>query len=375
MRIVHVIDSGGLYGAEIMLLNLMSEQVAMGFEPVLASMGEHAIADKPLEEEARRRGLQVQVFRMMPGPNVLGALEILRFARREKATLLHSHGYKGNILLGLIPRRIRKIPMIATIHGWTGTGEINRMMLYEWFDSLALNFIDRIVLVNEAMKSHPKLRNRPRLRMEVVMNGIPLAGDPVDLGDGKGLDREVRDFCRGGYTLGAIGRFSREKGFDRLIEAVAILAPKRQDLRLVILGDGDLRRELEQKVRELGLQNRVLMPGYRDNARNYLPFFRVFVLSSLTEGLPLVLLEAMQAGVPVVATSVGGIPEVLQHGKAGVLVPAPRAVDLSEGIGRVMVDEALAAEMADRCKKIVVGTYSARAMAENYAKIYTRLVD
>ncbi|KAA0890485.1 glycosyltransferase [Oryzomonas rubra] len=372
MRIVHVIDSGGLYGAEIMLLNLMSEQVAMGFEPVLASMGEHAIAGKPLEEEARRRGLRVQVFRMMPGPNVLGALEILRFARREKATLLHSHGYKGNILLGLIPRRIRKIPMIATIHGWTGTGEINRMMLYEWFDSLALNFIDRIVLVNEAMKSHPKLRNRPRLRMEVVMNGIPLASDPVD---GKGLDREVRDFCRGGYTLGAIGRFSREKGFDRLIEAVAILAQKRQDIRLVILGDGDLRRELEQKVRELGLENRVLMPGYRENARSYLPFFRVFVLSSLTEGLPLVLLEAMQAGVPVVATSVGGVPEVLQHGKAGILVPAPRAVDLSEGIGRVMMDEALAAEMADRCKKIVVSTYSSRAMAENYAKIYTRLVD
>ncbi|KAB0668534.1 glycosyltransferase [Oryzomonas sagensis] len=375
MRIVHVIDSGGLYGAEIMLLNLMSEQVAMGFEPVLASMGERAVADKPLEEEARRRGLRVQVFRMRSGPNVVGALEVLRFARREKATLLHSHGYKGNILLGLIPRSIRKIPMIATIHGWTGTGEINRMMLYEWFDSLALNFIDRIVLVNEAMKSHPKLRNRPRLRMEVVTNGIPLASDPVDLVDGKGLDREVRDFCRGGYTLGAIGRFSREKGFDRLIEAVAILAQRRQDIRLVILGDGDLRKDLERKVRELGLENRVLMPGYRENARDYLPFFRVFVLSSLTEGLPLVLLEAMQAGVPVVATSVGGVPEVLQHGKAGILVPAPRAVDLSEGIGRVMVDEALAAEMADRCKKIVVGTYSARAMAENYAKIYRRLVD
>jgi glycosyltransferase involved in cell wall biosynthesis len=375
MRIVHVIDSGGLYGAEIMLLNLMSEQVAMGFDPVLASMGEHTIADKPLEEEARRRGLQVKSFRMRPGPNVLGALDILRFARSEKTDLLHSHGYRGNILLGLIPRRIRKIPMIATIHGWTGTGEINRMMVYEWVDSLALNFIDRIVLVSEAMKDHPRLKNRPRLHMEVVMNGLPLANNLADPTDGKELDRDILDFCRGGYTLGAIGRFSREKGFDQLIEAVSILAKRRQDIRLVILGDGHQRRDLEKRVLDLGLENQVLLPGYKGNARNYLPFIRIFVLSSLTEGLPLVLLEAMQAGIPIVATSVGGVPEVLQHGKAGILVPASRAVDLSEGIGRVMMDEATAAKMADRCKELIVSTYSARAMAENYAKIYTKLIN
>ena len=129
MKVLHVIDSGGLYGAEVMLLNLMSEQVAMGLEPILASIGDPGITEKPLETEAIRRGLPVKVFRMRPGPNVWGALKILRFARSELVGLLHSHGYKGNILFGLMPRMLRRIPMVATVHGWTWTGGISRMGL------------------------------------------------------------------------------------------------------------------------------------------------------------------------------------------------------------------------------------------------------
>ena len=135
MKILHIIDSGGLYGAEVMLLNLMGEQVALGLTPILVSIGDPGVAEKPLEAEAKRRGLRVEMFRMRPGPNILGAFEIMRFARGERAELLHSHGYKGNILFGFLPRFVRRMPMVTTLHGWTWSGGMTRMLLYEWLDS------------------------------------------------------------------------------------------------------------------------------------------------------------------------------------------------------------------------------------------------
>src|SRR5512133_42173 len=290
MKILHVIDSGGLYGAEVMLLNLMNEQVAMGLEPILASIGDPDCAEKGIEAEAHRRDLRVATFRMRPGPNIVGALEVLRFARREKCDLLHSHGYKGNILFGFLPRWLRRMPMVATVHGWTWSGGMTRMMVYEWLDSLSLARMDRVVLVSEAMKNHPRLRNRPNLTVDVVTNGLPDNYVVNGVGGCEGLDREILDFCRQSYTIGAIGRLSPEKGFDLLLEAVAGLVAEGSDVQLLLLGEGGLRCRLEERVQELALVKRVLMPGYIHNARNYLSYLKLFTMPSITEGRPIVLL-------------------------------------------------------------------------------------
>lgn len=157
MKILHIIDSGGLYGAEIMLLSLAEEQVGQGLEPIIASIGEPGIKEKPLEIEAKKRGLRVKRFRMRPGPNFLGAVEILRFARQEGCELLHSHGYKGNILFGLLPRCMRQIPLIGSLHGYTSTTGFNKMRVYEWLDSLSLRFLDQVVLVNGGYAEAPEI--------------------------------------------------------------------------------------------------------------------------------------------------------------------------------------------------------------------------
>jgi len=353
-----------------MLLNLVDEQRKMGLEPIIASIGTPDTTEKPLESEALRRGVRIEKFRMRPGLNFPGAYKVLRFAWEENVNLLHSHGYKVNILFGLFPGKIRKLPMVTTIHGWTWTGGINRMMVYEWLDSFSLNFIDRIVLVNRAMKEHPRLKGRSRLNMEVVENGIPTKNE---LSDAALLDGKIVEFCSGGYTVGAIGRLSREKGFDLLLEAVSMLLNNGRDIRLVIMGEGSLRDDLEGRVWKLGLGSRVLMPGYVGNARNYLPFFKMFVISSLTEGLPIALLEAMLAGVPIVSTSVGGVPEVLQHGRAGVLVPASSASDLADGIDKLIIDSSAAMRMSAIGKELVMNWYSTRSMAVKYNSVYEKL--
>lgn len=368
MRVLHVIDSGGLYGAEKMLLSLAGEQQRLGLAPALASIGRPGEGAKAVEREAAVRGLAVEPFRMRSGPNFPGALDIARFARAGGAELIHTHGYKADILFGFLPRMLRRLPVVATVHGWTERQGLNRMRFYAALHGLSLRFVDRVVLVNGAMRSHPRLRGCRQERLAVVANGLSL----TDEGEGRSqpADPAVLQFCSGGYTLGAIGRLSIEKGFTILLDAFASLAAQDPRLRLLILGEGPQRPVLEAKISQLGLEQRVLLPGYREGAARYLPSLGAFVLPSLSEGLPMVLLEALHAGVPVVATRVGGVPEVLEGEAAGILVCPGDAGALSRGIGRLLADPAAAAERVSYGRRLLESRYTARAMAQKYLEIY-----
>ena len=350
-----------------MLLGLAVEQQQLGLEPVIVSIGEPGIKEKPVEREARSRGVQVVPFRMRPGPNVFGTTEILRYARNTRTDLFHSHGYKGNILLGMLPRRVRRLPVITTIHGWTSRPGLNKMRLYEYLDSFCLRYLDRVVLVNKGMRSHARLRGCRPDRLMVVENGITL---PVQRKSAVELDPALLTFMEGGYTVGAIGRLSPEKGFAVLLEAFARLAAENPELRLLIIGEGVERPLLEERIRSLGLQGRVLLPGYREAAAGYIPFLGTFVLPSLSEGLPMVLLEALYAQVAVVATRVGGVPEVLDQGDAGILVSPGGVEELTEGIRKTVADRAGAERMAKRGITLLESRYTARTMAEKYLKVY-----
>lgn len=370
VKILHVIDSGGLYGAEVMLLNLMHEQVRLGCNPALASIGTREQGEKPLETEARKRGFQVHTFRMLPGPNVPGALRIVKLAVRESFDLYHTHGYRSDILIGFLPRFIRRLPVVSTLHGWTNNGDFSRMTLYEYVDKISLRRIDRVVVVNGSMKNKVGLRG-----LRVVDNGIPV-DDFEAVSDGRvtgGIDDDIASFCRKGFTFGAIGRLSLEKGFSNLIEAVKI-ASETYDIRLAIIGDGPLRKLLNDRIHALNLSGRVMLAGYRDGASKYLPCFKGFVLPSLTEGLPMVILEAMLASVPILATRVGGVPEVLENGDAGILLNTGSVQDIADGMIKFVANPDLGLRLAERARARVRDKYSSRLMAEKYNDIYRELV-
>jgi len=296
-------------------------------------------------------------------------MQIMRFAREKRFNVLHSHGYKGNILFGLLPRQLRRLPMVTTVHGWTSTGRWqSRMALYEALDGLSLRCIDRVVVVNEGMLAHPRLQGRRAGKVQIINNGLseaPVAA-PV-------LDPEIVRFCQRGPTLGAIGRLSPEKGFDVLLQAFALCRSKQPQVRLLILGEGGERLRLEALVKELGLSDYVAMPGYRPGASAYLPLLRGLVLSSHTEGLPMILLEAMQAGIPIAATAVGGIPSVLDNGNCGLLVPAAEPDLLAEAMLELVAQDEDCCLRLQRAKKRVCEKYSSQAMANAYLGVYRSL--
>jgi glycosyltransferase involved in cell wall biosynthesis len=399
MRILHIIDSGGLYGAEIVLLNLVAEQMKLGLDPAIVSIGKKGVAEKPLETQAMKRGFRVKKFRMRRGPNYLGALKILRFAHKEGFDLMHCHGYKGNILFGFMPNCIRDLPLVSTLHGWTSTNRLTRIALYEWLAAKSLNFIDGVVLVNKGMLSNSRLRKLDRKKVFVVNNGIPISdtqfndstNQPIPQSGTQStrqtqgtqateetqvtLDQNIVSFCRKAFTIGSIGRLSKEKGYRYFIEALTLLMKNSIDAQLVILGEGPERRFLEHLVEQHNLSDVVLMPGYKEDAKTYIPYFNLFVLPSLTEGLPMTLLEAMQARVPIVATKVGGMPEVLQNGKGGLLVESASSKDLAEAISAIYHDTEFANELITTAYKRAVSEYSSQEMAIQYFNIYQSLVD
>lgn len=367
LKILHVIDSGGLYGAEMVLLALAEEQKHSGHIPCIASIGEPGEYEKPLEKEARRRGIDVEVFRMRNGPNILGAFNIVRFARAEGFNIIHSHGYKGNILLGFIPRRVRAVPLVSTVHGWTSVDGLSKMRLYEWADGISLRFMDAVCVVSGSMMSHPRLCGIDPAKIHVVPNGIPR----LDLAEQPPED-DISRFCRSGYTIASIGRLSPEKGYDILLKAFARFHSSHPDSRLVIIGEGPERAGLESMVKSFGLEGDVILPGYREKAWRNLRFCKVFVLSSLTEGLPVTLLEALQTGIVVVATDVGEIPRIIEHGKTGFIVPVGDASALCSTFEIVCKDNMPFKDNAEGCCSIGT-TWDSKKMWERYWAIYRSL--
>ena len=174
MRVLHLIDSGGLYGAEKMLLTLVSEQMAAGLLPTVLSAGETGIQNKPIEVEARRLGIPVIPWRMNPGFNLKAARDILRWAQSENYQILHSHGYKFNVLMGLWPESIRKIPLIATLHGYVRAKRFTKAWVYETIDRLILARLRRVVLVSEAMKRQVPEKIARSSKTVVIPNGMSI---------------------------------------------------------------------------------------------------------------------------------------------------------------------------------------------------------
>lgn len=372
MKILHVIDSAGLYGAEAILLLLMEWQAKMGNQPALLSLGNKFSSPKNIEIESQRRGLETHTLRFRNGLNFWGRTQILQKANSLGTQIIHSHGYKSDIFLGMLPSCIRKIPVVATIHGWTSIHFFSKIWLYEALDAVALRNFDAVVAVT-SNPSHSSMLKLFGVKPTVIKNGL------TKLRFGKGeFEREfpsVAHKLRGHFKILSVGRLSEEKGFDTLIQAIDRLKKMSQNICLVIFGDGDQKFYLQKLIESKALKENVFLLGYRKDVFRYMPDFDVFVLPSRTEGLPITLLEAMQASIPVVATCVGEIPKVLGEGQLGELVYPDDPQGLASAIVKTCENIEQAKERATIAQAKILEEYSVNKMVRSYMTLYKAIMD
>jgi len=251
--------------------------------------------------------------------------EVETLCRRWDAGVLHTHGYRPDVVDGVMGRKLGIGP-VTTVHGFTGGGRRNR--LYEWLQCQAYRRFAAVVAVSHALRDTLLGRGVPESRLHVVRNALaPPTFLPADEA------RAKLAVPPSSFHIGWIGRLSPEKGPDVFLEGLSRLRSM-EGIRVSVVGEGPLRTLLEERTRDRGLQESVRFLGSLENAPGFFPAFDLIVLSSRTEGTPMVLLEAMAAGVPVVATRVGGIPDMVSD-KEAWLVPPDHPAALAEAVAEV----------------------------------------
>jgi glycosyltransferase involved in cell wall biosynthesis len=297
MKVAHLIDSGGYYGAEIMLVNLCLEQIKNGITVLVISIGTQSTAKKALEEKLNELGIPFLRWNMMSLPDVRQSFEILNHCAEHEIDVIHSHGYKGNILLGLIPQSKRSVPVITTIHGYTKHKALSKMTVYQAVDRWCLRNLDAVILVSQSMTHQIPSKNLAQ-KLYVVDNGIPTEDAPEK------STPYISHFSDEDFKIGSLGRLSYEKNFSMLIEAFVKVQKLIPSAKLVIYGEGPERFRLEQKIKDLALQERILLPGFLNGTSEFLNELDIFVNCSITEGMPISVLEAMRNACPVIATKI-----------------------------------------------------------------------
>jgi glycosyltransferase involved in cell wall biosynthesis len=362
MKVVHVISSGGLYGAEFMLLRTVAAQRKLGLDAAIGDVTAPGRAS-PLADAARQRGLPVIPFLMRDGFDPAGASRMFRALRAQGCEIIHSHGYKMNVHIGMLAAGLRWARTVATVHGWTATRGFGKGRLYQWLDARALRAFDHVVFVSPAMKNREQLKSLRHV--SIIENGI-------DFGNAAPA-RGATAATRGARVL-VVGRLSREKGFDLMLDAAARLRQQGKIARLTIAGDGALLAELSAQAASLGIADIVTFAGFVENMDALYASHDVLVLSSRTEGLPMTLLEAICQRLPVVATRVGGMPDVLDDGAGGVLVAPENSEALASGIAAVVDDPEAARARAETAFARARARYGVEQMARQYIDVYSHLL-
>jgi len=294
----------------------------------------------------------------------------VRLLRSASVALVCCHGYKPN-LVGLLAARSLGIPIIAVSRGWTG--ETLRVRFYEALDRFALRWMDQVVCVSHSQAHKVVRAGVPLSKVRVIPNAIHTARFAE-------VDQRFRERLRQMFSeppsliVGAAGRLSPEKGFDVLIDAAALVTRANPSTGFVLFGDGALRQRLVQQAEAKGLNGRFVFAGFRSDLDKYLPHLDLVVLPSRTEGLPNVALEAHAAGVPIVATAVGGTPDVVQDRVTGYLVPSEDPGTMARRVQDLLVSEAVRRDMGARGRERVRWEFSFDSQARAYRSLFEAMM-
>ena len=366
LKVVHLRDSGGLYGAERIILGSSQTLAQMGVEPRIVSILDSGEVGRLLLDAAEGLGLKADAFHADHTLD-LSAMKRLKIRLQEwEADIVHVHDLRSAVF-GLAGTRGLPVQTVATAHGSTCESWKKRVYL-EIFERVLLPRYDRVHVVSPPLAEHLEEQKVPGERIRVIPNGV----DPSVLQCPQG--RNPLSGYKGNPTLCAVGRITEDKGLSFLLKAVASLKKDFPDMRLLLAGSGPQEKKFRGEVAQLGLEGLVHLCGAINPVAWVYDVADILILPSLREGLPCVIIETMLAGIPVVASEVGAIPEVLDQGRLGRLVPPGNVEALADGMRDVMTHADEFHGLAERAKDSAFRHYSAETMSIRLKKLYEEVI-
>ena len=351
-------------GAEEMVLNLV-RRLPDRYEPVVVSI--HSAG--PIGEEIRKTGVPFRVLGLNPG--LLRPFDVLRlrdFLHTWQPAIVHTFLLTGS-LYGRFAAMMAGVPIVI---GTEVNIYENKRASHARFEQWLMRGTDAVIASARSVKDfYVGQVGADPAKVEVIYNAVDWSQlettmDRDQVRASIGVPQDV-------LAAGIIARLTEQKAHRVLFEAMA-QHPSLQHLHLVVVGDGELREPLQQRVETLGLQHRVHFVGARRDLGNILNAVDLFTMPSLWEGLPLSLVLAMGAGLPVVTTRVAGIPEVVQHDVSGLLVSPGKSGELAEALARVVEDASLRRSLGEQARAFVRPRFGVEKYVHSITGLYDRLL-
>jgi glycosyltransferase involved in cell wall biosynthesis len=364
IRVAHVIWSLGLGGAEQVVIRLAAGLDRRRFEPLICCLDEPG----PFAPRAEAAGVEVVALDKRGPLDARAAWRLARLLRSRRVDVVHTHLWGASFWGRLAAIGARVPAIVTTEHNVDSWKRAHHFAL----DRALAPATTRLVAVSQQVREFYEAHGVGLGRWQVVYNGVDTASapqrrrGPAFLELGLGRDEPV---------VGLVGRLVPAKAPDVFLGTLALAAARVPGLRGLVVGDGPLRSGLEAEARRLGLEARVVFAGVRQDVPELLPGLDALVFSSLREGLSMAMLEAMAAGVPVVATEVGGTPELIAHGVTGLLVPPGRPDLLADAVVGLLGDAAAGDAIRQAARRCVEERFSLARMTAAHEALYGEVLD
>jgi len=364
VTVAHVVQNLAIGGLERVVVNLAAHAHRDRFRPFIVCLGPGG----PLVEQARAAGIDVFVVAKKRGFTPGTVATLARRFRTMGARVIHCHN-AAPLVYGALAGRITRARVVYTAHGMKTSAASHPVRLDR------LGMVDAFVTVSEdARQIAIRQGGADDERVRTILNGVDTNAYQRAGSEQRARVRASLGLDAGAFVFVIVARLTPAKDHANLFRAFAELSSVNPSVRLVVIGDGELRDVLTGVVRELRMEERILLAGARDDVAELVGAFDCFVLSSFTEGLAMTLLEAMAAELPVVATGVGGNGEVVVDGETGLVVPARDSERLREAMQWMATHPAEARAMGKRGRERASSTFSIEAMVNAYEDTYRRVL-
>ena len=372
LRVVQVIDGFGHGGAERIVADYAIHLARLGFDVRVIVLQERE--GEPQTARVRAAGIPVDFVPVTRLKRLGEARRLLATLRALKPDLVHAHLEFASVLTSVF-RRTLGVPVVVTLHTLHKPARFSRAgARYRTMNEVAGRLADRVVCLTEEARRLAEAELPRRARLEVIANGVDLAPFRPQPDFDRAAARRSLGTPDAAPLIVCAAVLRRPKGIDRLIEAMPAVLRDLPAARLAIVGDGSERAALAAQVERLGLCGAVRLTGFRRDIPDVMRAADLFVLPTLDDALPTVVVEAMAAGLPVVASRVGGLPDMIEDGRDGILVRPGEPAALADAILRLLRDKDLAAALGAAARRRAEADFSLEGQAGHLCALYRLLI-